>query len=104
MLKKGEVIGSIHSVAAAIPMLKASDVVPSKFGLVNVIDVDKEASDSEGCGEEVEMDEGGLKFDLSHLDEREQKMMQEMLEEVKDVFSKTDSDIGDIPEFKMKST
>ena len=101
VLKKGEVIGSVHSVAAAIPMLKASDVVSAKSVLVNAVDGDRERSDSEACGEEVEIGDSGMKFDLSHLDAEKQKMMREMLGEVNDVFSKSDSDIGDIPDFQM---
>ena len=70
--------------------------------MVNAVKGDVEGSDTEACGEEVEIGDSGMKFDLSHLDSEKQKMMREMLEEVNDVFSKSDSDIGDIPDFQME--
>ena len=40
--------------------------------------------------------------DLAHLTEDQQKLMRNMLDEVKEVFSRNDSDIGNIKEFEMK--
>ena len=104
VLKKGEVIGTVHSVAAAIPMLRASDVARPKSLFVNAVDVDKDASVGEGSDsvEEGDAVEGVENFDLSHLDEDEQKMMRDMLKEVQNVFSKSDSDIGDIQDFNIE--
>ncbi len=41
-------------------------------------------------------------FDVSHLNEDQQKMIKDMLKEVKDVFSSSDMDIGNIKDFEMK--
>ena len=94
VLKKGEVIGSVHSVAAAIPMMKVGDVAPSKRqAQVNVVDVDVPDGKEDGQGP---------KFNLDHLTEEQKKMMEDMLKEVEDVFSRSDSDIGDIQDFNME--
>ena len=46
-------------------------------------------------------EEAGVDWDLSHLDEEKKAMLEEVLIEMKDVFSKDDSDIGDIKDFQM---
>ena len=93
-LCKGAVVGSIHSVSAVVPMMKAplggrvvSDTV---VGAVSASTTD-EAEDT-----------WVPPADLSHLDERQQEMVRKVLEEEKDVFSRDESDIGNIKDFHMK--
>ena len=98
-IPKGMVIGSVHSVSAVIPMMGLLDV--KKPVSVNEVQV----GNSEGEEREVEAEgaEGntGKTWDLSHLEPDQQEMLEKVLDEVKDVFSKNDADIGDIPDFKM---
>ena len=92
-------IGSVHSVAAAIPMLKLGDLGSTKRkGGVNVVDVDA----SSQCPEQEDGEGIIPKFNLSHLDEEQRKTMEDMLNEVQEVFSRSDSDIGDIQDFNME--
>ena len=95
MLPKGSMIGRACSVSAVIPMMKTTNSKPNKNVEVNAMGVDEKMEDR---AEE----EGSLNVDLAHLDEYQQKLMRDMLEDVKDVFSKDDSDIGDIKDFEMK--
>ena len=101
VLPKGEVIGSVHSVGAVVPMVKFSDVENE----VKKVEVKKvEVSDQGVLVEETGVQDqvnGKPQWDLSHLDEVQRGMMEEMLERNKDVFSTSDSDIGCIPDFQM---
>ena len=73
-LKKGEVIGSVHSVAAVIPMLKMGDLgSPKREAKVNVVDVDE----SDESGADINGDCVIPKFNLSHLNE-EQRNKQDL--------------------------
>ena len=92
-VKKGEVIGSIHSVSAVIPMTRPFEVSPPKMqeAVVNSIEEDCEENAEDWMPE----------VDLSHLDEDQRKVMLDMLGEVKGVFSRSESDIGDIKDFEM---
>ena len=93
VLPKGEIIGSMHSVGAVIPMVR----------MVNV-DTDKTTPDETvevGCMLEEEEEGTKQKWDLSHLEEDQREMLEAVLEKNKDVFSENDSDIGDIPDFQM---
>ena len=96
LLEKGSSIGSVHSVAAVVPMMRMfKDVQPLKEVSVNAVD----AGDAEG---ETGEKQGHLGCDSSHLTEEQQKKVRDVLLEVKDMFSKSDDDIGDIPDFHMK--
>ena len=53
------------------------------------------------AGEEETGSSAGPKWDLSHLEGHQQKLMEDMLERNKEVFSVNDSDIGNIPDFEM---
>ena len=105
VLRKGEVIGSVHSVAAVIPMVRSvrSDQVQSGAAeecLETKVKV--EVSGVDGVAEEEKTGSGaGPKWDLSHLEGHQRKLMEDMLERNKEVFSVNDSDIGNIPDFKM---
>ena len=96
VLPKGEVIGSVHSVGAVIPMVKFSDVEKVKVQKVEVGGL----GGVEETGSRVQVN-GKPQWDLSHLDEVQRGLMEEMLERNKDVFSSGDSDIGCIPDFQM---
>ena len=52
-------------------------------------------------GETEDIKEKLRKIDLSNLDEEQKKAVLEMLEEEQEVFSKSKSDIGYIPDFKL---
>ena len=99
LLEKGSVLGSLHTVGAVIPMIsmvnrhkkekkeRAEEVVSA---VVNSAEVDAEEKTGKN-----------LKWDLSHLDDEKRAMLEEVLVEMQDVFSKDDSDIGDIKDFQM---
>ena len=91
MLSKGTVVGSVHSVSAIIPMMK-------------MVDTSKRRTDVDvGCiheGESVPQTDG-VKWDVSHLDEKQREILEKVLWEEKEVFSSSESDIGDIKEFQM---
>ena len=95
VLPKGEVIGSVHSVGAVIPMVKFGDEMSAKVAEVKSVAVGDQAV---GAQEQVN---GKPKWDLSHLEGEQREMMEEMLERNRDVFSTSESDIGDIPDFQM---
>ena len=86
-LSKGVKIGSIHSVAAV------------KFG-----DAEKRSEVAlVGC---VEKEEAGAaktkdKWDVSHLDEEKKKLLEKVLLEEQEVFSKDEHDIGNVQDFQM---
>ena len=89
VLSKGTVVGSVHSVSAIIPMMKMVDT--SKRGVdVGCVQEGKSVSKTDG-----------IKWDISHLDGKQQEMIEKVLLEEKEVFSTSDSDIGDIKEFQM---
>ena len=94
VLNKGLVMGSIHSVSAVVPMMKAYwdggqvEKPCTVFAEVNAVGEDK--------------DDWVPPADLSHLDEEQEKKVREVLKEERDVFSRSDTDIGDIKDFHMK--
>ena len=94
VLPKGTVVGSVHSVAAVVPMVRMTDVQKPVEVSVNIVEDSADSSEIQD-GEEVECD-------LSHLTEEQQKQVKEVLWEVRDMFSTSDMDIGDIPDFQMK--
>ena len=103
VVSKGSLIGSVHSVSAVIPMMRTVEVKPQKpkrKATANAVSTE-ELKVEEEVEEEVD-DEWMPEFDLSHLNEDQKKMMTNMLKEVKDVFSRSDLDIGDIRDFEMK--
>ena len=120
VLGRGAVIGSVHSVAAVIPMVRSSwageqgkggsreapgnDVTeaPANVNVVEGITLEGEASGSVSGGDSLEEESLGLpKWDLSHLAGEQRSKLEEMLTKRQAVFSKNDSDIGDIKNFQM---
>ena len=100
-VKKGEVIGSVHTVSAVTPMTGMFDL-----GKKEELKEEEAVEVEVGCVEEggAEAKEGGgenLKWDLSHLDPEKRKMLEEVLMRCDDMFSKDDADIGDIKDFQM---
>ena len=95
-LEKGAVLGSLHTVGAVIPMVSMVNKRESRKGTEGVSAVvnSDEVKTEEETGD-------NLKWDLSHLDAEKRAMLVEVLLEMKDVFSKDDSDIGDIKDFNM---
>ena len=102
-VQKGTVIGSLHSVGAVVPMMSMVNRRKGKEGDTEEEGVDVKVNTVEdtaenGTEEEKEVD---MEWDLSHLDEDKRVMLEEVLNEMKDVFSEDDADIGDIKDFKM---
>ena len=103
-LQKGRVMGSMQAVAAVIPMVKMSDTIGGSSKVV--VDVNamegtvqneakKDNSKSSGDEWDVSM------VDLSHLSQEQEGMMRKVLEEEKDVFAKSEEDIGDVQGLQM---
>ena len=97
-LGKGTVIGSIHSVSAVIPMVKQFETGARQGSDGGMTEVGAEVN-KVGVGADGETAE--VKWNLSHLDEEKRKLMEEVLLEQKNMFSTSDSDIGDITDFQM---
>ena len=91
-LSKGSVMGSIHGVSAVVPMLRSrwteDRIVETVAGAVSA--------------ERTDDDTWVPPADLSHLDERQKDMVMKVLKEERDVFSRTDTEIGDIKNFHKK--
>ena len=121
VLTKGTIIGTVHSVSAVIPMVGLLDKKKETVAKVGVVsgeteekDTDKEVRCTMGddfCdlgqismdptthkGEETNV---RRKWDLSHLDGKQREMMETVLQEVDGVFTTSDADIGNIPDFQM---
>ncbi len=99
-VKKGEVIGSVHTVSAVIPMTKMfnmgkTETVSKKANVGAVGCVDEEGSETE------ETEGEAVKWDLSHLDTEKREKLEAVLKRCDGIFSKGATDIGDIKEFKM---
>ena len=95
-LYKGSVVGSVHSVAAVIPMVRAGMPVmePGVKTEVDVNSVEEVVGDGEKTGDPM--------WDLSHLEGDQKALLEEVLNRRKAVFSKDESDIGDIRDFQMQ--
>ena len=112
VLQKGSLLGSIHSVSAVIPMLRFNSVSGGgKSGVVGKKVADGGGSDSvETVGANVAgvdvtndgSDDWVPNVDLTHLNEEQQETVMSVLLEEKDVFSRSECDIGDIKDFKME--
>ena len=117
VLQKGVVVGSVHSVSAVTPM-------------TNLFNVSKTGEDSENSTKGGEKDSGStavgngasketeslvadvgclegetkkekVKWDLSHLDPEQRVKLEGVLRKCEDIFSKDETDIGEIKDFKM---
>ena len=105
ILKKGEVVGEICSVSAVIPMrLQTSGKQGNDEREVSGDKVNVSSADcTTDSNQNLNSDEKFLpKIDLSHLSQEQKVLMEELLIEECEVFSKTESDIGDIKDFEMK--
>ena len=103
-LHKGRMMGCVQSVAAVIPMVKMFDTSKKRERVVETGAVESRI----GSGESGESGEAGnvkewdvSMVDLSHLSEEQQKMLREVLEEEKEVFAKSEEDIGDVAGLQM---
>ena len=108
VLRKGSVLGSVHSVSAVIPMVRSPDVGNLGLGVVGRTQSGKVSVGSveadlagDGVGKE-DSDDWVPDVDLSHLSEEQQAAVMKVLVEEKDVFSRSECDIGDIKDFKME--
>ena len=106
VLRKGSLLGSVHSVSAVIPMMRYPDVGSLGTGVVDGSrGVSVGAVEGELAGDGVEKEDSDdwvPDVDLSHLSEEQQAAVMQVLLEEKDVFSRSECDIGDIRDFKMK--
>ena len=86
-VQKGKVLGEVSNAASAhtLPILQ-------KDVRVGEVKAERKIED---------IKERLRKIDLSNLDEEQKKAVLEMLEEEQEVFSKSKSDIGYIPDFKL---
>ena len=106
-LGRGTVIGSIHSVAAVIPMVRRSNVKRSEEKNQQSKDAESEGAmqgdvGSVEVGVETEGNSAGdPKWDLSHLTGDQREKLEAVLRKREAVFSKDDSDIGNITDFNM---
>ena len=105
-LRKGTVIGSVHSVSSVTPLTKMFNVgggeeEKESKETVDVNHVEVEVNEGENVSESGLGGGDHLKWDLSHLDDEKRTLMEEMLLRCEEVFSKDDSDIGNIPDFQM---
>ena len=108
VLVKGTVIGSIHGVSAVIPMVSHGATGVQKSGEERSVDVSKVEAEEHGVEteesvvtEEQVVETDVKKWNLSHLNENQRKLMEKVLEEERDMFSTSDADIGDIQDFQM---
>ena len=112
VLKKGEVLGSMHSVSAVIPMTRLFDVGGNKGE-----ESKKEGETEKPLAEGVSVDVGGvegkqeedavedgtkMKWNLSHLEKDKREMLEKVLNKNEDIFSVGDLDIGEVKDFKME--
>ena len=116
MVKKGFVMGMIFSVSAVIPV--NIDPYISNYNVENVavnsVKIEQESSLknlSENVNSRNNFDKNENnsasekwlpKVDLSHLNDEQKCLVENLLLQECDVFSKSDSDIGNIEDFKMK--
>ena len=106
ILRKGSLLGSVHSVSAVVPMVRSPNVVHLGVGVngecgkvsVGAVNADSTAN---VVGKE-DSDDWIPDVDLSHLNEEQRKAVMHVLMEEKGVFSRSECDIGDIKDFKMK--
>ena len=97
---RGTMVGTIHSVSAVIPMVRSVSVAGAGADggaaktEVEVNSVNTEIPVEDGSEHEP-------KWDLSHLEEDQRVMLEEVLKKRQAVFSKSESDIGNITDFHM---
>ena len=85
---------SLHQVSAVIPL---------KSWKEETVDASVNAVQSEETGKHDSSSTEWLpKVDLSHLTPEQRTLIEKLLIKLRDVFSKSDSDIGSIEEFQMK--
>ena len=107
VLSKGTEIGSMHSVASVIPMVSMVNAQKVRTADVRCTSgtINDEGTITCECGDECKgrecENDGDIKWDLSHLNEEQRLKMEAVLKKHKHVFSKNDSDIGDITDFQM---
>ena len=114
VLRQGSVVGSVHSVSAVIPMVGGS-VGSSNFGIGKASSAGNQFENVDGNVSvgtvkadiaETDVPESSDAWvpnvDLSHLDAAQREAVMKVLLEEKDVFSRSDCDIGDIKDFKMQ--
>ena len=98
-LRKGALIGTLFSVSAVLP-IDFNEILPKKMGVCSTA-INAENQESPKVG--VYSDESWMsKVDLSHLNNEQRSQVEKLLRDERDVFTKSESDIGDIPEFQMK--
>ena len=111
VLKKGSVLGSVHSVSSVMPMTRLFStrnprelpLASTKTAEVTTVDVGVAVAEEKCDGDakpHVE-DQTKEKWDLSYLDPEKQVQLERVLRKCEDIFSKDDSDIGEIKDFKM---
>lgn len=105
-VEKGELLGSLHTVGAVIPMTSMvnrhkKEKSRAAEDVVSAVVNSAETVEKSGGAEKDPDGDVAVKWDLSHLEDEKRAMLEEVLVEMKDVFSKDDSDIGSIKDFQM---
>ena len=110
VLRKGAVIGSVHSVSSVVPMTRLFNTGSVQQRGDEASKVTTASVQSVDAGVEVVKEEVGnaavpegkkMKWDLSHLDQEKREKLEKVLLKVDDIFSKDEADIGEIKDFKM---
>ena len=110
VLRKGAVIGSVHSVSSVVPMTRLFNTQSVQQRGDEASKVTTASVQSVEAGVEVVKEEVGntavpegkkMKWDLSHLDQEKREKLEKVLFKVDDMFSKDEADIGEIKDFKM---
>ena len=96
VLPQGVVIVSVHRIGAVIPMMKFAESGTGQEATKAEVGAVEGTVDTDNTSEKLKP-----KWNMSHLDEVQRQMMEEMLERNRVVFLKDESDIGDIPDFRM---
>ena len=115
MMKKGFVMGMIFSVSAVIPVNIDHFILNSNVEnvAVNSVKIEQDSSlrnnsnNLNSCNSVKDENDSVFekclpKVDLSHLNDEQKCLVEKLLIQECEVFSKSDSDIGNIENFKMK--
>ena len=95
ILRKGEVIGTVHSVSAVIPLELQDPLEKLHQEKDKLSQTDHKETNSPDT-------RWSPNVDLCHLSPEKKRLVEQMLYEESEVFSKSDADIGDIKDFQME--
>ena len=97
ILRKGEVIGTVHSVSAVIPLEFQNALEKHHQEKVS-----ETLSQTDAKTTNLSDTRWSPNVDLSHLSPENKRLVEQMLYEESEVFSRSDTDIGDIKDFQIE--